>query len=131
MNENIPNKSEKEIREQRIGEYIALAREFVERGKIFPFPGISKELYESMKKTDEEMAEEYSGYFTPVDTMIENFKKEGVKVVLGDDPESGNIYIMPANGGTIEMDGMLIEYLNINGDMDEDIKKLILASPKK
>jgi len=127
MNENIPNKSEQEIKEQELKNYIALAKELSERVEGFPFPGIKPESYLNMKATDEE----FPGYSTAIDIMIENYKTQGMKVVLGNSPESGNVYFLPLNSESIEEDGLLIHYFVVTEDMDEDLKKLILASGKK
>lgn len=126
MNENISNQFEKNVKEQEKKERIALAIELSKRSEGFPFSGIKPESYSIIKAVDEE----YPGYTTPIDRMIENYRTQGIKVVLGNHPESGNIYILPLNSNNIEEDGLFPEHLLVTEDMNEGLKKLILASTK-
>lgn len=72
MSEDIPTRLEKEpTRKEKI---IALAMELYERGEVFPFEGVDPEQYSRMKADEEE----YPGYTTPVDEIIERFKSEGM-----------------------------------------------------
>jgi hypothetical protein len=122
MSEGIPTHSEKEpTKNERI---IALALELHERNEIFPFTGIVPESYEQRKMSDQE----YPEYSTPIDELIERFKNEGMKVVLGKNPQSGNVYILPAGSTDLEMDNVLPAQLQINENMGEKLKELILLT---
>lgn len=101
---------------------IALAKELFESGEKFPFEGIDPEVYTRMK----EQEVEYPGYTTPVDEIIARCKTEGIKVVLGDHPESGNIYVLPFNSNDIEQDSLFVRQLQISDSMDERLKSLVL-----
>src|SRR3989344_6325694 len=101
-------------------EKIALARELWESGTYFPFPGIDSKEYMHMKAAEAE----YPGYTTPIDTLIERFKDEGLKVVLGTHPESGNIFIIPAHSNDIENDSIRPQQLQMGDDMDARLKEL-------
>ena len=70
--------------------------------------------------------EEDSGYTTPVDDLIERFKNEGMKVVLGKNPQSGNVYVLPSESINIEMDSISPRQLQLGEEMNEKLKELIL-----
>src|SRR4051812_35257229 len=100
MSEGVPTNAEREpTPKERL---ISLAKELFESNETFSFPGIDPETYEKMKASDEE----YPGFTAPIDEKIERFKKEGMKVILGKNPETGNVYILPAGSTDIEMDGI-------------------------
>ncbi len=117
---NFPNQPESN-KEQRKREAIDLARELVENNEIFSFPGIDSEAYSKIKVTEEK----YPGYGTPIDELLERFKNEGMKVVLGAHPESGNVFILPAQSNDIENDAILPRQLQMSDSLDEKIKNLI------
>lgn len=117
-------KEKEKEREPMKREIIALAKELVESHKVFPFPGIGSKTYEYIKADD---AEGYSRA-TPIDELLEKFKNEGMKVVFGSDPESGNVFILPSKSDDIESDNIFPKFLLVNETMDERVKKLILVS---
>ncbi|MBU6491046.1 hypothetical protein KGQ25_02760 [Patescibacteria group bacterium] len=120
MSEGIPTRPERgPTREEKI---ISLAAELFESKSIFSFSGIDPESYLKMKATEKE----YPGYTTPTDEIIERLKNEGMKVVLGKDPQSGNVYILPAGSTNIEMDSISPKQLHLSEEMDEKLKELIL-----
>ena len=120
MSEGIPTHSEKEpTRKEKI---ILLAAELFESNETFPFSGIDPESYSKMKAVEEEDP----GYTTPIDEIIERFKNEGIKVVLGKNPQSGNVYVLPAESTNIEMDSISPRQLQINEGMNEKLRELIL-----
>ncbi len=115
-------KAMKEARERTRKEMIALARELSERGEVFPFPGIDLRVYKNRRAGEEA----YPGYSTPIDELLRRFRMEGMKVVLGAHPESGNIYILPAQSNDIENDQLIPRQLYIDERMDPRLKRLIL-----
>lgn len=120
MSEGIPTRTEKEpTRKEKI---IALAMELYKSGEIFPFSGIDAESYSKMKAGEEEDP----GYTTPIDEIIERFKSEGMKVVLGKNPQSGNVFVLPAQSDHIEMDSISPKQLQLNEGMNEKLRGLIL-----
>ena len=123
MHEGPPtNQSIESEKERAIMEIIALARELNESKESHPFPGIDAVSYEKLK-TDEA---EFPGFATPIDELIERFKNEGMKVVLGEHPESGNIFILPAQSNDIENDSIFPKHLQIADSMHEKLRRLIL-----
>ena len=96
--------------------------ELYKSGEIFPFSGIDAESYSKMKAGEEEDP----GYTTPIDEIIERFKSEGMKVVLGKNPQSGNVFVLPAQSDHIEMDSISPKQLQLNEGMNEKLRGLIL-----
>ena len=120
MSEGIPTHSEKEpTRKEKI---ISLSAELFENNETFPFSGIDPESYSKMKAGEEEDP----GYTTPIDKLVERFKNEGMKVILGKNPQSGNVYVLPAESTNIEMDGISPRQLQLTDEMNEKLKELIL-----
>ncbi|MEI6528555.1 MAG: hypothetical protein WCO10_02690 [bacterium] len=126
MNFDQPD-GDKEKAEQRRKEIISLATEISGSQEIFSFPGVDQEAYAKIKAEDEE----YPGCTTPIDEIIKRFKAEGIKVVLGKDPESGNVYILPAQSSDIENDGLFPKVLITTEGMNDNLKKLILLNRAK
>jgi len=123
MNEFPPNKFEDENsrEEERKREIMALATELSESQEVFPFPGMNESDYLEAKAGDLE----YPGYTTPVDELIKRCQNEGMKVVLGEHPESGNVFILPANSDDAAKDSIYPRQLRINPGMNEKLKELI------
>ena len=96
--------------------------ELYESGEFFPFVGIDPESYSRMKAGEEEDP----GYTTPIDEIVERFKNEGMKVVLGKNPQSGNVFVLPAQSSNIEMDSVSPRQLHIGEGMNEKLRELIL-----
>ncbi len=119
MSEGNPTQSEKEpTRKEKI---ISLAKELFESQGTFPFLGIDPEGYLEMKAGDEDAP----GYTTPTDEIIGRMKNEGMKIVLGKNPQSGNVYVLPAQSTDIEMDSMSPKRLQISEGMNEKLKELV------
>jgi hypothetical protein len=124
---NPSEKSEAEIkveREDRKKKIIALAKELSESQESIPFPGIDAEGYQKLKANDEE----FPGFVTPIDELVQRFKNEGIKVVFGNDPESGNVFILPFGSNDVESDSVFPKHLQVNESMDSRLKELILES---
>ncbi len=102
-------------------EYITLGLELSRNPEGFPFPGIRSESYAIIKREEEE----YPGFATPIDELLERFKKEGLKVVMSNDPASGNIFILPKNSMDVENDNLFPRHLEITSDMNDKLKMLI------
>lgn len=123
MSEGIPKtRVEREpTKKERI---IALARELFESREVFPFPNISPEAYAKIQADEKEMP----GFATPIDELVERFRNEGMKVVLGKHPESGNVFILPAQSDDIENDSIFPKHLQLSDGMNEKLRELILLS---
>ena len=109
--------------EQQKQELLTLANELWQSGETFPFTGIDEVSYTKMKVDEEE----YPGFTTPIDEIITRLQNEGMKVVLGKNPASGNVYILPAGSNDIESDSIMPRQLQVSEEMDERFKALILA----
>lgn len=120
MTEGPPN--EDAGREQKRKELIALAIEISGNQEGFPFPGIDPEIYLGIKAA----LEKFPGYSTPIDELIEKFKSEGMKVVLGTYREKGDVFVLPLHSDNLADDNLFPSDLRISNDMDEKLKKLIL-----
>ena len=107
---------------EKVASTIALTIELGETHEAFPFPGINPDSYPGLKAHDEE----FPGYATPIDELVQRLETEGMKVILGNDPRSGNIYILPVGSNDIEKDSICPRHLQISGIMDEKLKELIL-----
>lgn len=126
MNESIPNQDEIE-KNEKMGisqEMISLAESLSHSQEAFPFYGIEPTAYSKIRETDEN----YPGYTTPIDELIERFKEKGLKVTMGPHPESGNIFVLPADSDDIENDGISPRQLQIGEGMNDELKRLISAS---
>lgn len=122
MSEGIPTRSERApTRKERM---IALARELSERRERFPFPGINPDAHAKIKADEEEMP----GFATPINELVERFRNEGMKVVLGKHPESGNVFILPAESDDIENDNLFLKHLQISDGMNEKLRELVLLN---
>lgn len=126
MNEDPTKQFEENEKERKKGEFIALAKELDESHESFLFPGIDPESYATLKSSEEE----FPGYTTPIDTLVERFENEGMKVALGEYPDSGNVFILPSGSDDIENDSVFPRHLQVDEAMDERIKRLILLNGK-
>jgi len=129
MNEKESDHLEAKAKEQQKKDYISLAKELSEIHEGFPFPGIDPGSYSNLKSIEEEFPE-YTGpgYPTVIDELVEKFQAQGMKVVLGDHPEGGEVFILPLNSGDIEKDSLFPRQLKTTEDMNDALKKLILIN---
>ena len=114
----------KEKMEQRKKRIIALAKELSEAHIIYRFFGVNPDNYSKLKSEEEE----FPGFATPIDELVQRFKDEGIKVVFGNDPESGNVFILPFLSNDIENDSIFPKHLKVDKDMDSRLKELNLVS---
>ena len=122
MNEGLPSNPKEAFETERarmITEIVLSARELV--GEIFPFPGIDSATHDELRAFDD------PDYATPIDDLIEKCQREGIKVVLPErDPESGNVFILPAGSDDIERDSLLLQQLLAGKEIDARLRELIL-----
>lgn len=127
----VPNKeagkSPEKERQERVAKILDLVKKINESGERLPFPGIHPEAYTKIKIADNE----FPGYTTPIDEIIERCEKEGIKVVTGEYPESGNVHILPAGSSDIEMDSIAPHQLTIESVQNEYLVELIRLKTKK
>ena len=115
-----------EERLERIAKILQLVGEINESSEKLPFPGIRPEAYSGMKEDDSE----YPGYVTPIDELIVKCEGEGIKVTLGEHPESGNVFVLPAGSDDIIMDSILLNTLSIKTVTNKHLAELIqLTTP--
>src|SRR3989344_6113502 len=94
MQKAIEGFSYRDMLNENAARFMSSAAEMSESRESFPFPGIELEVHTKMIATDRE----FPGYTTPVDTLLDRCRGEGIRVMLGKNPESGNVYIVPAGG---------------------------------
>ena len=115
-------------RQERVSKILELVKKINESGESIPFSGIHQEAYLKMKENDDE----FPGYTTTVDEIIERCRKEGIKIVTGKHPGSGNVFVLPAESNNIEMDSISPHQLALDGIENEDLIELIqLITEKK
>lgn len=123
MNELRPDQPFREDQNQEAKRrLISLAKELSQRPEGFSFSGVPEETLEELKAVDEK----YPGYTTPVDELIGKMK-DGIKIVLGEDPESGNVFVLPLSSNDVGKDSLLPRHLNPISEMDESLRSLILT----
>jgi len=110
---------------ETITQILGLVEKINESGETLSFPGIREDVYLKMKET------ELDGYVTPIDEVIERCKREGIKIVTGNHPESGNIYVLPASSDDIEMDSITPHQLNIGNVENKHLVDLIQLTTKR
>ena len=120
INEELTTDPEME-RQERVSRILELVEKINELGEILPFPGIHPDAYLKMKETDEE----FPGYTTPIEELVARFEAEGIKVVLGKNETSGNVFVLPAGSNNIEMDSIFPHQLEINNIESEELRELI------
>jgi hypothetical protein len=103
---------------------ISLSRELEKIRERLPFPGIDPEHYSKLKAEEEE----FPGYVTPIDELVARFKDRGMKVVLGNNPESGNVFVLPFDSDDIENDSVFPQHLQSDGIMNGQLRELVLLS---
>ncbi len=108
---------------ERRREKIKLAQELIDSNETFAFPGFDPGYVDEMRieRDDPDLA----GFLTPMHDLLTKLQNEGFKVSLGDNPESGNVFVLPKSSTDIVMDGVLIRCLASEGVNDERLLKLI------
>ena len=112
---------------EKAAKILILIEKIHESNESIPFPGIQPEIYSKMKKDEDE----FPGYATPVDEIIERCKKEGIRVTLGKNPESNNVYILPASRADIERGEIQSDQLAIDAVENEHLRELIQLTAKE
>lgn len=126
--EEIPKLSAAEkMKLERVGRILWLVEKINESGEIIPFPGINPEAYSNMKKDEDE----FPDFSTPIDEIIERCEKEGVRIVLGKNPESGNFWVVPADSTEYLMDCIPPHVLVLETIGNEHLKELIQLKQNK
>lgn len=96
-------------------------KELSERTESIPFKGLDEEAYAKLKAEEEE----YPGMATPIDELLKRFDEQGLKVMLGKDPKSGNAFILPFESTDVEMDSVQPGSLKVREGMDPLLVQLI------
>lgn len=125
MNESQPSPTEDQ-KKQELKKYLSLSRELSMYSEGLSFPGVDEETLKKLKAVDEE----YPGYTTPTDEIISKMKTEGIKIVFGEHPESGNVFVLPLLSDNIRMDSLFPRHLETIPEMDESLRSLILTHKK-
>ena len=125
----LPVLSAKELKAQRIEKGLALVEKL--NALTLPFPGIPTGIMSDLVLSEEE----YPGYTKPISEKFEKFIANGIKIVTGNHPRSGNIFVLPANMPTnaanIEDYSILVQQLDSTNVENPDLKELIELFRKK
>ncbi len=103
---------------------IMLVRELTEGNERFPFSGINPHSYTKLKAEEED----FPGFVTPIDELIQRFKDEGMKIAFGIDQKTSNVVVIPFGSDDIAYDSIRPKHLNIGDDMDRRLRELIELS---
>lgn len=115
--ENTP--TPEEAKEQMKAEFGALALELSAQTEGFPSTGITEQAYAQLKATDEE----YPGFSTPTDEILEMLKTQGMKIVpIG--KNTGNYQVLPLNSDNND-DALPIRHLDTPSGTDEKLVRLV------
>jgi len=117
IQESGPEKNRLEL----IAKISKLVVEINESGERLPFPGVRPEVYSAINEQDQE----FPGYTTPISEIVARCKTEGIKIMTGRHPGSGNVYIVPAESTNVEMDGLTPYQLIADNTTNEQLKELI------
>lgn len=125
MSESGPNQLEnKNSREALKQEKISLAIELSKNQEAFRFGGIVAESYAKLKET--ELEENYPPHIPSIDSLIERFKNEGIKVpITEEEMRTGNIVFLPMDSNDDD-DNLRPKHFEIYEGMDENLKRLIM-----
>ncbi len=128
MSEKIPSQFEADSNEEKkrvLERIISLAQQIAEKGEVYQFPGIETKSHETLKADDDE----YPGYTTHVDVILERMKSEGIKIVQANNPQSGNVFAMPAQSNDMS-DSILINHLQVSDHLTKEVQELLLLTKK-
>lgn len=110
--------------QEKVAKMQELVKKINESGESLSFPGIAPEAYLKMKETDEN----FPGYTTPTDEIIRRCRKEGIKIVFGNDPHSGDVFVLPTGSDDIRMDSIFPRQLAIEAVTNRYLRELIELS---
>ncbi len=97
------------------------AKELFESHETFPFPGTRSGLRDRLKAEQDD----YPGFSTPINVLLNRFDQEGMKVVLGAESGCGNVYVIPANSDDVYMDNLFPRHLALDKITDERVRALV------
>jgi len=107
-------------------EYIRLAEKLSRKTEVLQFFGLDDSAYAEINNAEKE----YSGWGTHIDELVGRFCDSGMKVSLGENPQTGNVFILPGDSDNIEEDSVSPRQLMVRSEMDSELIKLIFASRK-
>jgi len=90
------------------------------RHEIFPFTSIKQEFYDKMRAADDECP----GYSTPIVEIKKRMEDEGMKISLGKNPGSGNIFVMPGKSDDFENDSIELRAIELNTVLSEKVEEI-------
>ncbi|MDB5244483.1 MAG: hypothetical protein JWN18_353 [Parcubacteria group bacterium] len=126
MSEGVPKQPEGITK----SEYLCLAVGLSERAESFPFLGLDEKVYSKMKDDENNPNPDYPDTTTPIDERIERLHVHGMRVIIGKNPQTGMVYIMPADSVDIENDGLFPKHLAVREGMDPSLQQLVESNRK-
>jgi hypothetical protein len=128
-----PILSDKELKAQRIEKGLALVEKL--KQQKLPYPGIPMGTLTLLTTEYDETNKIYRNFTKSPSKKVKLFKKHGIKIVTGNHPKSGNIFVLPANmdnsAENIEKYSILVQILDPTGTDNPDLKELIELFTKK
>lgn len=119
---------EKQIRNARIRELVEAIHE---SGESIPFPGIPADTLKQLQDDDEELLAMRPGSTTPIEQILERCTRVGMKLDLGPYPDSGNVFVLPADSDNIDMDSIQLSSLDTTQITDPKLLELVQLKSKK
>ena len=92
-----------------------------------PLTALNQDVYKRIKEGEADLPP----FITPIDDILDRCKSEGIKVVLGKNPNSGNFFILPAGSNDIEGDSFQHGLLSAVDVENQALKDLLKFSSKK
>ncbi len=122
--ENFTTAKPEQNRAEKINRQYELGQALYESGAIFSWPGIDPAAHRRLKNDEEE----FPGYATPIDELIERCENEGIKVLFNKSSRNKEIYIVPALSTDVQNDSIFAKHLQVDAFMDGDLSELIVLS---
>jgi hypothetical protein len=105
------------------------------RGATLPFPGIPTSIFADLVLQYNEIDEEDQIFVTSPSKKVELFKEHGIKIVPGSNPDSRDMFVIPANMDAspenITEYSMRVQQLDPTRVENPDLKELIELFSKK
>lgn len=102
----------------------ALAEVLAAERRVMAWPGIDPESYRIQKREEEE----FPGFVTPIDEIIERCEQEGIRVYMVNNPRNLDVYIIPAGSSDPQQDSLLPRHLAPDPLMDESLAEIVELS---
>ncbi len=102
---------------------LELGRELYESEQVCKWPGLKPSAYQSLKKDEEE----FPGFVTPIDELIERFEAEGMTFIIDPSGKNQEVFVVPAGSDNVQMESLLPRHLQtqITAYMDGSLAEMM------